>query len=252
MLGSATAWVAGTHAGQATAAAIAAVVIGGTAVVAIHDGGGSPGTPAIAATTTPTAGLPGPSEAGPTSGRAPAPSGAGSTTTTPGSSGTTAPSGSPTAPGPSVSGPAPSVSDGPPPSGGPAPTGGPGAPPAGPTTLFAGSPRAQGALRVGSPGDIVVTIRNSGANGAGGLVATLRLPAGLTALGGSGSDGWECTAGRTATCTLDELDGGDETTVHVRVSVAAAAVPGGTAAGTVRATTAASTPIPAAMLLVLP
>ena len=80
----------------------------------------------------------------------------------------------------------------------------------------------------------------------------LRLPAGITARGGSGSDSWTCTPGATTTCTLDDLNGGDQTTVRVRVDVTAAAVPGGTASGSVRADDAASTPIPAGMLVVLP
>jgi uncharacterized repeat protein (TIGR01451 family) len=107
-------------------------------------------------------------------------------------------------------------------------------------------------LRVGSPGDVTVTIRNAGGEDAEGLVATLRLPAGLTAQGGSGSNGWDCTAGATTTCTLDELDEGEETTVHVRVDVAAAAVPGGVASGTVRVQNGPSVGIPAARLTVEP
>ena len=66
------------------------------------------------------------------------------------------------------------------------------------------------------------------------------------------SAGWTCTPGATTTCTLDDLDGGDQTTLHVRVEVTAAAVPGGPAAGSVRADDAASIPIPAGMLVVLP
>jgi len=97
-----------------------------------------------------------------------------------------------------------------------------------------------------------VPIRNTADDESRDLVVTLRLPAGVTARGGSGSDSWTCTPGATATCTLDDLNGGDQTTVHVRVDVTAAAVPGGTASGSVRADDAASTPIPAGMLVVLP
>ena len=67
-------------------------------------------------------------------------------------------------------------------------------------------------LRAGSTGDIAVPIRNTGDDAARGLVVTLRLPAGITARGGSGSDGWTCTPGAVTTCTLDDLDGGDQTT----------------------------------------
>ena len=95
-------------------------------------------------------------------------------------------------------------------------------------------------------------IRNTGDDGSRGLVLTLRLPACITARGGSGSDSWTCTPGATTTCTLDHLDGGDQTTLHVRVEVTAAAVPGGTASGSIRADDAASTPVPAGMLVVLP
>jgi RNA polymerase sigma factor (sigma-70 family) len=250
LLGSVTTWMAGTHAGQATAAAIAAVVIGGTAVVATHDGGGSGTTPAIAATPTPTAGLPGPDEAGRTGSGAAGPSGTSTPTATSTATGTAIPTGSPAGASPSAGGPPPSGSTAPSPTG-VRPTATAPAPPPGPTTLFVGSPRAQGALRVGSTGEIAVTIRNSGDGEANRLVATLRLPAGLTARSGSGSNGWDCTGGATATCTLEQLGGGDETTVRVRVDVAAAAVPGGTASGTVRAD-GASAPIPVATLMVLP
>ena len=235
-LGSVTAWVAGSHAGQAAAAAVAAVVIGGTAVVVTQDGGSGPSAaPAIAATAS--AGLPGPSEAGAT--RSTAAPTAGSLSSTP--TGTTIPSSSPTASG------APTPSGLPPP---PSPTAS--VPAGGAGSLVAGSPRAQGALQAGSSGDIVVPIRNTGDDESRDLVVTLRLPAGITARGGSGSDSWTCTPGATTTCTLDDLNGGDQTTVHVRVDVTAAAVPGGTASGSVRADDAASTPIPAGMLVVLP
>jgi RNA polymerase sigma factor (sigma-70 family) len=235
-LGSVTAWVAGSHASQAAAAAVAAVVIGGTAVVVTHDGGSGPSaTPAIAATAS--TGLPSPNEAGAT--RSTAAPTAGSLSSTP--TGTTIPSSSPTASG------APTRSGPPPP---PSPTAS--APAGGAGSLVAGSPRAQGTLRAGSTGAIVVPIRNTGDDESRDLVVTLRLPAGITARGGSGSDSWTCTPGATATCRLDDLDGGDQTTVHVRVDVTAAAVPGGTASGSVRADDAASTPIPAGMLVVLP
>jgi RNA polymerase sigma factor (sigma-70 family) len=235
-LGSVTAWVAGSHAGQAAAAAVAAVVIGGTAVVVTHDGGSGPSaTPAIAATAS--AGLPSPNEAGAT--RSTAAPTAGSLSSTP--TGTTIPSSSPTASG------APTPSGPPPP---PSPTAS--APAGGAGSLVAGSPRAQGTLRAGSSGAIVVPIRNTADDESRDLVVTLRLPAGVTARGGSGSDSWTCTPGATTTCTLDDLNGGDQTTVHVRVDVTAAAVPGGTASGSVRADDAASTPIPAGMLVVLP
>jgi hypothetical protein len=240
-----TAWVAGSHAGQAAAAAVAAVVIGGTAAVVVsQDGGPGPaGTPAIAATTV--AGLPGPGEAGPAGSGAPSagplspgatPSGGQSST--PGSS----PSSSPTA--------VPTASGTPTPGGPPSPTGSAAAVGAG--TLVAGSPHAQGTLQAGATGTIAVPIRNAGDDPSHGLVVTLRLPTGITARGGSGSDNWTCTPGAVTTCTLDDLDGGDQTTVHVRVDVTAAAVPGGTASGTLRADGVASAPIPAGTLMVLP
>jgi hypothetical protein len=216
-------------------------VIGGTAVVVTHDGGSGPSAPAIAATAS--AGLPGPSEAGGT-GSTPAPT-AGSLSSTPAGTASGSPTAVPTASGaPTPSGPAP------PPSPTAAPTAS--APAAGTGSLVAGSPRAQGALRVGSSGDIVVPIRNTGDDESHDLVVTLRLPAGITARGGSGSDSWTCTPGATATCTLDDLDGGDQTSLHVRVEVTAAAVPGGTASGSVRADGTASAPIPTGMLVVLP
>jgi hypothetical protein len=222
------AWVAGSHAGQA-AAAVAAVVIGGTAVVVSQDGGPGPsGAPAIAATAS--AGLPGPNEA------------AASRSATPsaGSLSPSAPSSLPTAV-PTATG---ETTASPPSSTPSAPAGG--------GALFAGSPRAQGALQAGSSGVVAIPIRNTGDDETRDLVVTLHLPAGITARGGSGSDSWTCTPGGVTTCTLDHLDGGDDTTPHVRVDVTAAAVPGGTAAGSVRADDAASTPIPAGMLVVLP
>jgi RNA polymerase sigma factor (sigma-70 family) len=245
-LGSVTAWVAGTHAGQAAAATVAAVLIGGTAVVVTQEGGpGSSGAPAIAATTTPSAGLPGPNEPSGT-GSAAAPS---ASRLTPGAGprGAT-PSTSPTA--------VPTMSGAPTPTGLPSPPAPSGAPtasaPAAGTGLLAGSPRAQGVLRAGSSGAVAVPIRNTGDDVSRGLVATLHLPTGITARGAPGSNGWTCTAGATVTCTLAELDGGDETTLRVLVDVTAAAGSGGTASGSVRADDAASTPIPAGMLVVLP
>jgi len=245
-LGSVTAWVAGSHAGQAAAAAVAAVVIGGTAAVVVtQDGGPGPGgTPAIAATTV--AGLPGPSEAGPAGSGAPSagPLGSGATPSgsTPSSTRSSSPSSSPTA--------VPTASGTPTPGGPPSPTGSAAAVGAG--TLVAGSPHAQGTLSAGATGTIAVPIRNTGDDDSRGLLVTLRLPTGITARGGSGSDNWTCTAGAVTTCTLDALDGGDQTTVHVRVDVTAAAVPGGTASGTLRADGAAGAPIPAGTLVVLP
>jgi hypothetical protein len=235
-VGSVTAWVAGSHAGQAAAAAVAAVVIGGTAaVVATQDGGPGPGaTPAVAATTN--ARLPGPGEAGATRSAA-APS-----------AGILSPSAAPTA-GPSSSPYAvPTASGAPTPSGPASPT----ASPAAGGTLFAGSPRTQGTLRAGATGAIAVPIRSTGDDDSHGLVVTLRLPAGITARAGSGSDSWTCTAGAVTTCTRDGLDGGDQTSLRVRVDVTAAAIPGGMASGTLRADDAADIPIPAGMLVVLP
>jgi len=245
-LGSVTAWVAGSHAGQAAAAAVAAVVIGGTAAVVVtQDGGPGPGgTPAIAATTV--AGLPGPSEAGPAGSGAPSAGplspGATPSGSTPSSTRSSSPSSSPTA--------VPTASGTPTPGGPPSPTGSAAAVGAG--TLVAGSPHAQGTLSAGATGTIAVPIRNTGDDDSRGLLVTLRLPTGITARGGSGSDNWTCTAGAVTTCTLDALDGGDQTTVHVRVDVTAAAVPGGTASGTLRADGAAGAPIPAGTLVVLP
>jgi RNA polymerase sigma factor (sigma-70 family) len=237
-LGSVTAWVAGSHAGQAAAAAVAAVVIGGTAAVVVtQDGGPGPaGTPAIAATTV--AGLPGPSEAGPT--------GSGAPSAGPLSPGAT-PSGSSLSSSPTA---VPTASGTPTPGGPPSPTGS--VPAVGTGTLVAGSPHAQGTLQAGATGTIAVPIRNTGDDASRGLVVTLRLPTGITARGGSGSDNWTCTPGAVTTCTLGDLDGGDQTTAHVRVDVTAAAVPGGTASGTLRADGVASTPIPAGTLMVLP
>jgi len=228
-LGSMTAWVVGTHAGQAAAAAAAAVVIGATSVAVSHGGGPDrTGTPALAATTA-AAAVQRPSGSGPVPPSAPSarnltPSAA------PGESGTR-----PTGTGP----PTPSTS---------APTAS--APSAAPA-LFAGSPRAQGTLRAGSSGDIAVPIRNTGSDKARSLVVTLRLPAGITARGGSGSTGWTCTPGATTACTLNDLDGGGQTTLHVRVEVGADAVPGGTISGSVQADNGPSTPIPAGTLPVL-
>jgi len=241
-----TAWVAGSHAGQAAAAAVAAVVIGGTAAVVVtQDGGPGPGgTPAIAATTV--AGLPGPSEAGPAgSGAAsagPLSPGATPSGSTPSSTPSSTPGSSPTA--------VPTASGTPTPGGPPSPTGS--APAVGTGTLVAGSPRAQGTLQAGATGTIAVPIRNTGDDDSRSLVVTLRLPTGITARGGSGSDNWTCTPGAVTTCGLDALGGGDQTTVHIRVDVTAAAVPGGTASGTLRADGAASAPIPAGTLMVLP
>jgi hypothetical protein len=232
------AWVAGSHAGQAAAAVVAAVVIGGTAAVVVtQDGGpGSDGTPAIAATTT--AGLPGPNEAGATRSAAAPPAATLSPSATP-TAGTasSSPTAVPTASGQSTPGAAPPSASG---------------PAAGAGTLFAGSPRAQGTLRAGASGEIAVPIRNTGDDDSHGLVVTLRLPTGITADSGSGSDSWTCTAGAVPTCTREDLDGGDQTTLRIRVEVIAAAVPGGTVTGTLRADEAASIPIPAGRLMVLP
>jgi hypothetical protein len=105
-------------------------------------------------------------------------------------------------------------------------------------------------LQVGSTGVVAVPIRNTGAGEIRGLVGTLHLPTGITARGGSDGDGWTCTAGAAVTCTLDSLGRGGQTTLHVRVDVTAG--PGGTASGSLRADGAASTPIPAGTLPVLP
>ncbi len=241
-LGSVTAWVAGSHAGQAAAAAVAAVVIGSTtAVVVTQDGGPGPaGTAAVAATTV--AGLPGPNEAGPAPSAGPLSPGATPSGSTPSSTRSSGPSSSPTA--------VPTAGGTPTPGGPPSPTGS--VPAVGAGTLVAGSPHAQGTLRAGATGTIAVPIRNTGDDDSRGLVVTLRLPTGITARGGSGSDNWTCTPGAVTTCTLDALDGGDQTTVHVRVDVTAAAVPDGTASGTLRAEGVASAPIPAGTLVVLP
>jgi len=228
-LGSITAWVVGTHAGQAAAAAVAAVVIGATSVAVSHGAGPDrTGTPALAATTA-AAAVQRSSASGPIPPSAPS---AGNLTLSaaPGESGT-----GPIATGP----PTPSIS---------APTAS--APSAAPA-LFAGSPSAQGTLRAGSSGDIAVPIRNTGGDKARNLVVTLRLPAGITARGGSGSSGWTCTPGATSACTLNDLDGGGQTTLHVRVEVGADAVPGGTISGSVQADNGSSTPIPAGTLPVL-
>ena len=252
-LGTVGAWVAGTHAGQAAAAAIAAVVIGGTAVVATHDGGGSTAnaSPAVAASSTPVAGLLGPDESGSPASRATAPTAGASGTPIPtGSPGGTAghsgvPSGPPT-PGRDAPG-------APTPTGAP-PTGAPAPPPVGrgAAALFAAAPRAQGVLKVGTTGNIMIVIRNTGDGPADNLVATVRLPAGLTAAGGSGTDLWDCTGGGpVATCIRDRLDQGEDTTLQVRVDVGVAALPGGVVAGTVR-TPGGSIPIPSGTVAVLP
>jgi RNA polymerase sigma factor (sigma-70 family) len=227
-LGSMTAWVAGTHAGQAAVAAVAAVVVGGTSVAVTHDGAPDPAGVRPVATTVGSPNPPGPSESG-----GPAP--------------TTVPSAGSLSPGvaPSRSSSGPTATGTPTPS-----TSAPTALESAPAALFAGSPRAQGALRVGSSGDVAVPIRNTGGDAARGLVVSLRLPAGITARGGSGSGGWTCTPGADTTCTLNDLGGGDQTTLHVRIAVGADAAPGGTISGTIETENGSSTPIPDGTLLV--
>ena len=78
------------------------------------------------------------------------------------------------------------------------------------------------------------------------------LPTEITARGGSGSSGWTCTPGAATSCTLEDLAGGDQTTLHVRVEVGADAVPGGKISGSIRAGNGSNAPIPAGTLLVLP
>jgi uncharacterized repeat protein (TIGR01451 family) len=246
-LGSVTAWVAGTHAGQAAAAAVAAVVIGGTTVVATHGGGPSHPTPAIAATSTATdrADRTEPATAttraaSPTA--SPSPGATPTTTAGPTATGTgTAPTASATGSGaPTRTGAAPTTPALPPP------------PRTGPVSLIVGAPHAQGTLKVGTPGDVAITVRNPGDDDAENVVATVRLPPGLSAAPGSGSNGWDCAGSAgVATCTRDELDAGDDTTLHVHVAVAVRALPGALVSGTVRAG-GTEKPIPGTLLMVLP
>ncbi|HEV7655699.1 MAG TPA: sigma-70 family RNA polymerase sigma factor [Mycobacteriales bacterium] len=252
--GSVTAWVAGTHAGQAVAAAAAAVVIGGTTVVATHGGVTGPSTGSAAAATSSASGLPGPDERGvaatsgaaaptpggtPTGSPTPGPTATGTPTGTPGASG--APTGSPSGP-PIQSGrvSAPVT-----------PTALPPAPPVGRPLLDAGSAVPVGVLRRGAPADIGIVVRNTG-DDAGQVTATVRLPSGFAVRAGSGGNGWDCAgAGTVATCTRDELDGGDTTTLQVRAVVAADAPLAGMLTGTVKTAGAGTAPITPTRLVVL-
>jgi hypothetical protein len=124
--------------------------------------------------------------------------------------------------------------------------------PPGEPVLVAAAPLPIGVLKRGTPGQVSVTVRNTGAGGADNLVATVRLPDGFTVRAGSGSNGWRCTgAGTVATCTREELDAGESTTLHVRADVGADAPLAGTVDGTVT-TAGTSTPVPPKVLAILP
>jgi RNA polymerase sigma factor (sigma-70 family) len=259
MISSVTAWVAGTHVGQAVAATAAAVVIGGTTAIVTHDGGGSTdtGRAVVAAASSSANGLPGPNEQVPTpaptgtgtvsGGPTAAPSGGGTASPTAGPTGGASPSGGPGLPLPTGR---PTGSGGAPPSSLPVPP-----PPPSPgvtPVLVAAQASPLGVLKRGSTADLAVSIRNTGRGGADDLVATVRLPAGFATRSGSGSNGWDCTGtGRVATCTRDELDAGDRTTLHVRADIGRDAPLAGTADGTVAAGDV-TTPIPPAVLAILP
>jgi RNA polymerase sigma factor (sigma-70 family) len=263
-LGSVAAWVAGTHVGQAAAAAAVAVLVGGGTVVATLHGG--PAAAEVASTVS--AGLLDPTEGPGTSPPVPrgdprngrAASGTGlNGSADPGPRPTGAPAqtgpdgrGAPTSRPGHAAGPSHAASGG--------PAGAPAVPQnslpakglaAGKPVLSADRPQAQGALRQDAPGEIAVSIRNTGAGGAVDLVAVVRLPAGFTAEPDGTADGWQCTAGdRNATCTRTELDPGASTTLHVSVTLDATAV-AGTVSGTVRAAQVATVPIPPAPLTIL-
>jgi hypothetical protein len=258
-LGSVAAWVAGTHVGQAAAAAAVAVLVGGSAVVATHHGG--PAGPAAEVASAASTGRLDPTEGSPGT-SPPVPRGA------PGNRGGTGLNGS-ADPGPRLTG-APDQTGR---DGRGAPTGRPGyvagrsnnpagvpaapqnsasarAPAAGRSVLSADRPQARGVLRQDAPGEIVVSIHNTGAVGAVDLVAVVRLPVGFTGEPDAAADGWQCAGDRNVTCTRAGLDPGASTTLLVSVTVDAAAV-AGTVSGTVRAAQGVTVSIPPAPLPVL-
>jgi hypothetical protein len=213
-----------------------------------------PSTGSAAAATSSASGLPGPDERGvaatsgaaaptpggtPTGSPTPGPTATGTPTGTPGASG--APTGSPSGP-PIQSGrvSAPVT-----------PTALPPAPPVGRPLLDAGSAVPVGVLRRGAPADIGIVVRNTG-DDAGQVTATVRLPSGFAVRAGSGGNGWDCAGAATvATCTRDELAGGDTTTLPVRGGGAADAPLAGMLTGTVKTAGAGTAPITPTRLVVL-
>ncbi len=254
-LGTLAGWVVGTHAGQAAAAAVAAIVVGGAAIGVGLDSGRSDDTRAAtpstssassasaassaAAAATPTGGLPAPSEA--------AASGAPGT----GAAGSPGAPGSPGAAGSSASPGAP---------GAPVGTSGGGSGSAGPVLDVTGAVVTK-SLRQGESGEITIVVGNTGRSAANQLTATVSMPPGLT-VGSSGDDdtddvlgagSWACAgAGAVATCTSPALPPGSSSELRVPVQVAPAAA-AGPVTGSVRANGGAVTvTIPTALVPVLP
>jgi len=237
LLGTMTGWVVGTQVGQVSAAAIAAVVVGGAAVVGLQTASRNDAPaarPAAGAPATP--GLPG--AVGPGTG-----TGGGSLPGLPGASGQPGESGAPVDPGaPGGSGAAgapgvPGEIGGDPetsgsPGGADPSTGAPGRAggvPAGPPDLEVGPPGPVRPLRPGQAGEVDIAIRNAGNGPAVDLTAVVSLPAGFIVWAGGSNDPdeWSCTGAReVATCSITELPAGGTGTVRVRVRLAMTAESG--------------------------
>jgi uncharacterized repeat protein (TIGR01451 family) len=259
-------WVAGTVAGKA---AVAAVVVGGTAVgIGVVDAPDHLGPAPAVAESDATGRLLGPGDTRAGGGSA-APSGDPARTAPPGRTRPTAAgppgvSGAPGDPGASRSAPAksrgggarggsgaPDPSD---PSASPVSGSGPSdlVAPAGPPSLSAGPAVQAAALRPGRNGEIIVPVTNYGTGPATNLVATVTLPAGITVRGGQDEENWTCSGWDTfATCPLTTLPAATTGTVRVKVRVADDAV-GGPVAGTVTADGNQLTIIPVTAVEVLP
>ena len=270
LFGTAAGWVVGTQVGQASAAAVAAVVIGGATVVGLNTG---PGTATSAAdpvvTSAPASpGLPGSGESvvGPPAGGqaapgAPAPRpvrhagpsrprrrlGSRRPTRRPRRRPRHRPPERPRRPGRGRSGRRPRYRPRRPAAARP---GGP----AGPPAMEVDRPAPVRPLRPGDPGEISIPVRNTGTGAATDLVAVVSLPPGFTVrAGGSTSPSeWACTGtADVATCRATRIPAGGRGTVRVKVRLTGTAG-AGPVSGQVSAAGTDPTPIPTTTVPVTP
>ena len=267
LLGTAAGWVVGTQVGQASAAAVAAVVIGGATVVGLNTGPGtatSAADPVVtSAPASPGPRAPGESVVGPPAGGQVTP-GAPGRSGTPGPAGPGAASGPggppagrgtgrPSAPGNSGAG-GPAGAPVPPALPGGGPPGGPAGGPAGPPAIEVDRPAPVRPLRAGDPGEISISVRNTGTGAATDLVAVVSLPPGFTVrAGGSSSPSeWACTGtADVATCRATRIPAGGRGTVRVKVRLTGTAG-AGPVSGQVSVAGTDPTPIPTTTVPVTP
>ena len=248
VFGTVASWVAGSQIAQASAAAIAAVVVSGTVVVGLGVGPGSDSRPpgqAISAPATdrvPTLGLPIPGEGtdGPGSSGIPGEGGGQGVPGGPEASGGSAP-------GDPAAGQTPGRSG----AGQPSQSGAPAPEPATAPAILQASEVSAPILVRGRPALLKVAVSNTGEGPVGRLTAAVDLPDGIVFRGAGGIPGafapgvpaedpqflnaapWMCTrTGAGVDCTLAELASETTSTLQVLVFVGTAAT-SGTVSGTV-------------------